>query len=282
MIVLTGGILGYLVYQQREILLSYHWQIHWLPLVGTFVLHAAVLLLGAFVWASIINIVSVQMPFMQHFKMFCMNMVARRVPGTIWHVVYRAQAYNRFGLNLKITSLSSGIELAVLILSGVISIILFAYPLLAKFGISYWVLVILVIIALAFLNPAFLKWIIKKSSADSSRIKFKDLLKWIAIYILLWIGGGGITFLFINVFYYLPIQQLGFVIGCWALVGTIAQAMVLLPSNFGFNEVSLSLLLSQVMPSSLAVVVLISQRIVLTFFEIFWSVLSLLLLKDKK
>jgi hypothetical protein len=47
------------------------------------------------------------------------------------------------------------------------------------------------------------------------------------------------------------------------------------PSVFGFGEISLSLLLSGILPSSLAVIIAISNRIIIMFMEILWALLSL-------
>jgi hypothetical protein len=52
------------------------------------------------------------------------------------------------------------------------------------------------------------------------------------------------------------------------LVGTLSFMMLFLPSNLGFTEVGLSLLLATIIPSSLAVIVAVITRIFLLLCEI--------------
>lgn len=279
MILLTAGILGYLLYRQREVLFSYHWKLNWAPLAGAMVIHGSALLIGALVWAGVIGVLGPKLDFRQHLRYFCLNMLARRLPGTIWYIVYRAQAYNRFGFSAQITTLASGIELAVGAVSGIVTTFLFAIPILIKLHFSPWLLILILIACVGFLNPPVLKWIIQKFSKQQAQVQYQHLMKWVLLYIVLWVLGGCILFLIINFFYALPVSQISYVIGCWALVGTASQALVFLPSNFGFSEATLSLLLSQILPSSLAVVIAVATRIIFIIFEIFWSALSLLFLR---
>lgn len=280
MIFITIGVLGFLVYRNKEILLTFQWKLNILPLAAALGVHGFAMLLGTFVWAGIINVLGSKLRFRQHFRYFCLNMIARRLPGTLWYVAYRAQTYNRHGITVKLTSLASGIELAVAIISGVITAFFFAIPILARNNFSPWLFVIFFLVGLAFLYPPFLRWLVKKISAQSAEIRIDKILLWVGAYIALWVCGGYILFLLINTIYPLAYDQLGFVIGCWVIAGTVSFALVFLPSNFGFTEVSLSLLLSQLLPSSLAVIIAILSRIIFTLFELFWSFLSLLLIKD--
>ena len=50
-------------------------------------------------------------------------------------------------------------------------------------------------------------------------------------------------------------------------VGVLSVVVFVLPSNFGLTEVGLSLLLSAIMPSSLAVVVAVLTRVLMTIFS---------------
>lgn len=279
MIVLTVGVLGYLLFRQREVLFTYSWKLNWIPLIGALVIHGGTLLIGAWVWADMISVLGPKLDFRQHLRFFCLNMLARRLPGTIWYVFYRAQAYNRYGFSVQITTIASGMELAVGVVSGIVTTFLFAIPILIRLHFSPWVLIPALLGCAGFLNPPVLQWVIRKFSKEPVQIQYQHLMKWILMYIVLWVLGGIILFLMINFFYPLPFSQISYVIGAWVLVGTASQALVFLPSNFGFGEASLSLLLSQVIPSSLAVIIAVATRIIFIVFEIFWSALSLLFLR---
>lgn len=280
MVIITIGVLGFLVYRNKEVLLTFRWEINIFPLIAALGIHGIAMLLGTFVWAGVINVLGAKLHFRQHFRYFCINMIARRLPGTLWYVAYRAQTYNRHGITVQLTSLASGIELAVAVISGVITAFVFAIPIITRNNFSPWFFVIFLLVGLAFLYPPFLRWLVKKISAKSAEISIDKLILWVVTYIALWGCGGYILFLLINTVYPLAYDQLGFVIGCWAIAGTVSFSLVFLPSNFGFTEVSLSLLLSQLLPSSLAVVIALLSRIIFTLFELFWSFLSLLVIKD--
>jgi hypothetical protein len=57
-------------------------------------------------------------------------------------------------------------------------------------------------------------------------------------------------------------------IGSWSLVGTLSFLVFFLPSNLGFSEVGWSLLLATLVPSALAVVVAVVNRIIVLIYEI--------------
>ena len=279
MILFTAGMLAYLVYRQRDVLLSYSWDLNWSPLVIALGVHLALLLLGAYVWAEILNALGPRISFLRHFRVFCMNMMARRIPGTFWYVVYRAQAYQQHGFSVKATSLASGVELAVSVISGGVTTFIIASFIGLRF--SPWLLIAILGVGILLLNPRTLKWLFKKLSMQQVEIPISRLLRWIFMYILLWVMGGTIVMLIINVFTPLAFSKLAHVIGYWALIGTMTQLLAFLPSNFGLSEVSLSLLLSTHVPSSIAVIIAIATRIIFLAFELFWSFIALFLVKER-
>ena len=125
-------------------------------------------------------------------------------------------------------------------------------------------------LSIAFLNPWTLSWFTNrfKKGITEYRLSYKRLTFMCIIFCFVWILGGIQLFFVGKAIYPLGFQNLGYVIGCWSIVGVLSYAFLFLPSNFGFSEVSLSLLLSTIMPSSLAVVVAILNRIQVILFEI--------------
>lgn len=279
MLLFTAGMLVFLIFRQKDVLLSYTWDLNWLPLMVALVIHLPVLLLGAYVWAQMIDSLGPRLSFAHHFRAFCLNMMARRIPGTFWYVAYRAQAYQQHGFSVKQTSVASGVELAVSIISGGMTALVFG--LLIGSTINAWLFLFIFIAGIVFLNPLSLKWIFHKLSMQQIEIPAGRLLHWILLYVLLWILGGLILMLIAMVFYPMPLRLTPHVVAYWALVGTVTQLLVFLPSNFGVSEVSLSLLLSQHMPSSIAVIIAVAARVVFIAFELFWSSLTLIFVKDR-
>ena len=279
LILLTLSLLGYLIYRERATLLTYPWQINPLAVAGALAAHGVAMFFGILTWADILNTLGPKVGFKQHARAFCLNMLARRVPGTLWYVIYRVQAYNQFGFSAQITSLASGVELAVGIASGGIVTLLFAFQLFGQLHLSPWLILILLALCAAFLNPRFLNWVIVKSAKSPVQLGYRSLLKWVALYILIWAFSGVSLFCIVNIFTPLSVQYVGYITGSWALVGVVTSAAVFLPSNFGFTEISFSLLLAQLIPYAVAVVIAVSTRIILILFELFWALISLFFLK---
>jgi hypothetical protein len=102
-------------------------------------------------------------------------------------------------------------------------------------------------------------------------IKYKNILSWLFIYSLAWILGGIVLFLIGNVVTNISIQQIGYFIGGWSLVGVLSTTVFFLPTNMGITEIGLSLVLSNIMPSSIAVIIAILARLLMIFFEVIWA-----------
>jgi hypothetical protein len=94
------------------------------------------------------------------------------------------------------------------------------------------------------------------------------------VYVFIWIIGGILLYAIVNILYDLPVAHLGYVIGSWSIVGFLSSLLLFSPSNLGITEVGLSILLSAIMPSSIAVVIAIFARILLISYEIVWAGIS--------
>ena len=103
---------------------------------------------------------------------------------------------------------------------------------------------------------------------DAPLIPYGRLIRWLFLYWALWLTGGTILFLVADAVYPLSLSDFPYVLGSFTLVGTLSVLIFFLPSNFGFTEVGLSLLLSAIMPSSIAVLVAVLNRVLLLIFEL--------------
>jgi hypothetical protein len=105
--------------------------------------------------------------------------------------------------------------------------------------------------------------------------RYSDLLLWLIIYSLVWIGGGLVLYVAINSLYALPLAHLPAVIGIWVLSGLIPTLILVTPVGLGLKELTLSVLLGHLMPPSLAVIVALFVRVGLTLFELIWGIFVL-------
>ncbi len=262
------AVLGYLVYREKDVLLNYHWQVHPAALAASFALYLVALLLVVWVWGLIMRSLGSKVDFWQHFRSFSIANVAKRLPGTLWYVALRGEMYQQNGMSIKITTLASGVEMAVSVFGGIFASILFAISIMAKYPAGIAALAVLFILCLIFLNRRTLGKILKLLGSDIHFFNYRSIMAWIGIYFLVWIIGGVILFSVTNVLYPVGLDHLGYIIGCWSLVGVLSFLLLFMPTNMGFNEIGISLLLSAIMPSSIAVIVALSSRVILLFYEI--------------
>lgn len=275
MAALTLGVLGALLWRDRELLLAYDWQVRWGPLAAALGVYGVGLLLAAAVWADIMAALGSRLGARTHIRYYCLTTLTKRLPGTVWYVAGRGYLYGRQGDSLGLVTVASGVELAVSVVAGVlVSVGFLAGSALEQgtkeVGRGQWVaLIVLLGGGLALVQPRVVRWLMARVRADLPvELPPLRLLRWVAGYALIWTVGGVIVYLAIQALLPGASGQLGYVIGAWSLVGVLSVTVFFLPSNLGFTEVGLSLLLARILPSSFAVFVAVFVRLLLLVFEI--------------
>lgn len=270
-LLIAAVVLGYLVYQQRELLFAQTWRFRWDALVISFLIFSLALLIAALTWAWIMDSVGQRVSYLRHIRYYCISNLSKRMPGTVWYIANRAQLYKEQGISRRITSLASGLELAVFILSGVLVSALFAIPIVLQYRFSLWVLALILAAGVIFLHPAVVKRVFSALNIEAPAIQYRNLLGWILAYSVVWTLGGIVLYAFSAALTPIPVGNISYVIGSWVFVGVLSTAFFFSPSNFGVTEVGLSLLLSNIMPAPTAVVITIITRIGLIIYELFWA-----------
>ena len=274
MLFITAGLLFWLVYRQREILLAYQWQFRPWPILLSFVFYSFALFQTGLIWYQIISALGNRLGFAKNFRYFCITNLGKRLPGSVWYIPWRAKIYQEQGLSLRSVSIASGIELVVLMISGAIISLLFALPSFGLIGQNWPGMALMLAIMLVFLHPAVIRKLGSLFHVSTDEVQYRQILQWVGLYLLFWLVSGCMLFFVVNIFIPLELIHLPYVIGSWSLAGVLSMSLLLLPSNFGMTEISISLLLSRVIPSSVAVVVAIGSRILLLLYEIAWAGLA--------
>ena len=269
------AILGYLVYRQKEILLSYPWQINPALYLLSFFVFSIDLFLVAMIWGWIMNTIGKRLDYQKHIRYYIISNIAKRIPGTLWYIASRAQFYQKEGIDYRLTSLASGIELAVSIMSGVLVSLLFAIPIVLNYGLNPLVLAGILLVGILLLHPRVTDWIFRLLKVEATQFGYQRTIQWLIAYVPAWIFGGIVLFIIANSFIPIPLHQIGYVIGSWSLVGIVSYLLFFSPSNLGVTEVGLSLLLANIMPSPIAVILAITTRIAIILYEIIWALIWL-------
>ncbi len=268
----STAILGYLVYSQREILLSYDWKIHWIYFIPIFGLYTLNLVLVSYVWARILEALGIQASFLVHFRNYSISNLMKRIPGTVWYIAWRTQSYNsELGASPRLVSLASGIELAVFGISTVLISLLFSIKTILEDSLKVWGLAGILGACLFLFVPGVQKRFFSWAGELNQTVRVTDLLKWTGVYILTRLVGGTMLFLVASLFIELPFQLLYAIIGIHSLVAALSLVVFFLPSNLGFTEVGVSLLLSAYIPSSFAVIIVIVNRLLVLLFDLIWG-----------
>ncbi len=267
------GILGFLLYREKDALLNYPWQFHPGALCISFFLFCCTLILAVKIWMSIMRSLGSKFNYWQHFRSVSISNIAKRLPGTIWYVVWRGEIYKQDGISGKTTALASGVEAIVSIFGGAFASILFGLPILGNHPTGIIALSVMSVICLIFLHPKIFEKILRLLGSDIRFFSYRSILGWICGYFFIWLFGGGILYTVTNIVYPLGLEYLGYIIGCWSMVGISSFLIYFLPTNMGFTEIGISLLLSTIIPSSLAVIVAVLSRALILLYEIIIAVI---------
>lgn len=272
---ISVGLLGWLLYRQKDFLLTYDWKIDWSWLAGVFLCYSIALWLVTFIWVRMMLALNVRLPLWRHFRYICMSNLTKRLPGTIWYVASRSQFYASDGIPVRVVALASGIELLVFVVSGVIVSALFAARLVAHYRYGIIVLAGMLLASLILLHPSVLRRMALRLRVNSDEVSYWSLVEWVGGYTLVWMVGGCLMFSIARMFVVLDLSKTSYFIGIWSLVGVTSTILLFSPSNFGFSEVGWGLLMSSIMPVPIALVVAISVRVLTLLGEIVWALISL-------
>ena len=274
-LVVSSGTLGLLVFQQRDALLEHKWQIKIGPLAISFILFTIAFLFAVYMWSVIMQDLGIKIRYWKHFQHYSVANLAKRIPGTVWYIASRSNLYREQGIPWQQTTLVSGVEVAVTLVSGIIVGIFFGFSIIQQYKVSLWALILPIGGSIAIFHPKMIRWLFLRFGVDATAFQYKNLIKWIIGYMLIWILGGIILYTIGNIFWAIPVKLIGYVIGSWVIVGIASNILFFSPSNLGITEVGLSLLLSRIMPSPIAVLISISARILLFLYDIIWALIAL-------
>jgi len=227
-------------------------------------------------WVLIIGTLSGFWRWPTQARIYCINSVTRRLPGSMWYLLGRVVMYEKFGIPRSLTLIASGIEYVTTLLGGLLVAAL-AWPLvLTDSRISpFWLLAGLALGGLL-LNPPMLRAIVKRLSPQTHalNLRYRHLVGWIAFYGLVWCGGGGILFVLANALHPLPLGALPTIIGVWSAAALLPQLLTFLPFGLGVQEITLSALLAPFIGGTEAIVVALLMRAVLTLNEVLWACIA--------
>lgn len=230
-------------------------------------------------WGWIVGTLARNWDWPQHFRIYCITAVTRRLPGTMWYMLGRIVMYERLRVARSITAVAGGVEFAATILGGLlVAIITWPIALSGRQLNPLWFVGGLLLCALL-LNPPVLRAVIRRVSPQSAplSLRYRHMFGWMLLYACVWCGGGAILYVLTNTIHPLPLTILPTLIGVWATSGLVSLLFSFVPFGLGIQELALSALLSPFVGGPEAIVIALLMRGVLTINEVLWAVIAGLL-----
>lgn len=237
---------------------------------------------AAFTWYLLVRRMGAEISLFPAIKVWIIANTSRYIPGTIWQYIGRTELMKQYNVDRKIVGLSILVEIVITLLAaGVIG----------AFTVSKFVVlldqylpslsVVLLAIAAAslvlFFNTKLRSMIglliyqkahirISESKLGVHVLHYVDLLPLFAGNFLL--NGLAIYGLIASFGVFLPIESVFTISSFYAMAWTIGFLSILSPGGVGVTEVVMAYMLSTLMPVSLASIIIIAYRFMLTLAEL--------------
>jgi uncharacterized membrane protein YbhN (UPF0104 family) len=276
LLVLAVGTLALLVAQHWDELRNAPWRLEPVRLALGLTLQAAAIGLDALIWVDICHRLGATWDPRRDLRVYAFSLLARRLPGAVWHVVGRAAFYSEAGLGRRVGVMGSAIEAGLLVLTGV-AIALASFPALRPLG-AIAGLALLAVSPLIF-RPAMrlllrgpVEWL-----PPPGRLYW-----WILLYALAWLLGCLGAFLQFDALY--PLDPSLFPHLVWAATSSIvaSAAVVIVPGGLGVRELGLTALMGEVIPPGVAAALAVAYRLAIATIEVLFSLGLILILRPRR
>jgi uncharacterized membrane protein YbhN (UPF0104 family) len=279
---LSFGYLASIVIRNWSQLTSYDWQVDWVQAALAFGFYTITLACTATGWALIMRRVANLRGWTKHLKYYTYTNLFRRLPVPWFYVVGRAVLYEREGITRQLSTALSLFEWVLIVLSGLlVYVCTLPFQSLPSIWRSPWVLAGILVVGALLARPRTLQAVQRLLGKSEPRISYSiwNLLAWLVLYCVAWVGGGLLTYAAIRSIYPLPIAELPSVIGAWTLSGLVTTAVLASAAGLGVKEVTMTILLGYIIPPPLAVVVAVATRVGITLFEMVWGAIALVTIR---
>jgi hypothetical protein len=249
------------------------WDSYLLSFIKFIALYLVALLLQFVIWSRMLS--SYGVSNRDNFQIYAKTTLMRQLPGRIWHWVGRATMYaSNTKVSGKTILLANFTEWILnLLTAGAISSTLLFVP----GTYAYW------IIPTGLIGCAIYVATIWQPKSRELHQRLLESIFWVGVYIIVWIIAGLMFFFFIQSS---SAEELNMVksIQLWVFFAGFNLLLIILPTNIGIKEITLSLILHSYIPIPEIIMISILIRLAFAIGDIFWGgsgwlISSLLLLK---
>ena len=244
-----------------------------------FVFHACALLTAAYSWHWIVGAVASEGSLTRNVRIYVTSAFARRLPGSLWGPALRMYWYRRLGGDWRTVGVASVLEVWALTISGaLIALIGVAFFVGSTVDAQTWVGLALVLVVFGSLfAPKVNQWLLSRlarllrTPANATQsLRSLELARWVAIEFVNWICGGFMLAAILRALTPYPLDLIPSVLASWAAAGTAGMLITFVPGGFGVVELTLTGLLSFLVPTPEALAAAIGLRLFVTACELLW------------
>ncbi len=262
------------VYKNWGEFAGFAWNLQWGPLVL-----AVLMLSGAFgcnfvTWYWISRSQGSRLAWGKELEIYSFSTVVRRIPGIIWQVAGRTYLYSLAEVDVRVPLWGSLWEVLVQMISGTLLMILalwFSMDLRNTIPGGLWWTFLLLPVGGALLCPdkiqAGLERLRRRPTGEAGGLGREQLVRWIGLYVISWILGGGILFCLLAALNPVAFDFFPVCVGMVAATGVLALAVFIIPGGLGLRDVTLLLLLKLYFPAPIAVAAALLFRLWLLIGE---------------
>lgn len=212
------------------------------------------------------------------------TMLARYVPGNIWHIVGRVALAGRLGVSKSQVAASATVE-QLLTLMGAATVFGLSLPFWrGGAGGERWLL-LLIPLGLAALHPRVLGALLGWAALRLGRpelawpYRYGTMLALLGAFAASNFAAGMALYVIVATLTLVTPAQLPFVVGAAALAWALGYLSLLTPSGLGVREAILTTLLAQIFPLPVAIIASLLHRLTLTLGEVVAVGLIMLLVR---
>jgi uncharacterized membrane protein YbhN (UPF0104 family) len=276
--------LGYVLYRGRDTLWQTLLHVDWWLLGLAFVLYPLGFAPVIWTWHLLMARTGGCAHWGTNVRLYSLSCLPKRIPGSVWYIASRVVLYRDQGIDSALTLTATAMETTWLVLAG-LSVYLISLSLgpvgeaVQADGRLIGVAGVCFVLALA--SPLWaplllrgIRWLLGRMGVSvSAELRAQDVLLFLGMSIVAWVGGGVVLYVLANAVTPLSLAQLPALVGAWGAAGAVSLSAGLLVSGMGLREVTLTVLLTNLMPLPVAVAISLLFRVLLTVGEFVWALI---------
>ncbi|PDV98851.1 hypothetical protein [Candidatus Chloroploca asiatica] len=260
-------------------LVTYDWQFDAVYLGLSSVAYTGSLAVAVIAWGVVMSALNVRVGWRDHGRFFLYSWMARRLPTPAPFVASRVLLYEQVGVARRMTLLGMLWEQILLIASGGLLVVML-FPLtpllngnIPLLPVALVALVSLVVAVRPMLLVRLLNLILKRWKREplTQFLGLPATLLVVGLHMLVWLSGGLILFFLVRSIYLIEWSMLPVLVQIWVASGLVGALSFLIPIGFSFRDLSMVVLLTLIVPLSVALIIALLMRVWITLNELFWA-----------